>query len=241
MRIDAVTYRQVARQAVEWARNAESRTVCCATVQMVMETFDRTEYRATLDRSDIVTPDGMPLVWALRFLGLGAARRTYGPDLTRLMLSVAERKGIPVGFHGASHETLCALLGRVEESHPRLRIVYRYSPPFRQLSELEREIQLAAIHDSGARFLFVGLGCPKQEKWVVEHRGRIPAVMFAVGAAFDFLAGTKPQAPRWMMGAGLEWLFRLASEPGRLWARYLKQNPRFVAYFALQLLGFRLR
>jgi N-acetylglucosaminyldiphosphoundecaprenol N-acetyl-beta-D-mannosaminyltransferase len=117
-----------------------------------------------------------------------------------------------------------------------LQIVFTLSPPFRPLSAMEDEDTIKRISDSGAGMLFVGLGCPKQEHWIMEHRGRIPAVMLGVGAAFDFLAGTKPQAPRWMMRNGLEWVFRLASEPRRLAGRYLKHNPRFLALFLQQWL-----
>ncbi len=238
-RVDAVSYQDVIAQVTAWAQRSESRSVCCANVHMVMEAFDSPAYRAILDRADLVTPDGMPLVWALRLLGLKGAQRTYGPDLTTLLLAEAERQGIPVGFHGASRGVLGQLILNVRRRYPALRIVYHYSPPFRKLNKLERELQIAVIHDSGARLLFVGLGCPKQERWVIDHRDRIPAVMLAVGAAFDFLAGATPQAPRWMMAAGLEWLFRLATEPGRLWLRYFRHNPRFIGHFLMQLLDYR--
>jgi N-acetylglucosaminyldiphosphoundecaprenol N-acetyl-beta-D-mannosaminyltransferase len=119
---------------------------------------------------------------------------------------------------------------------PGLRITYTFSPPFRPFTRAENAEMVRNINDAGTQLLFVGLGCPKQERWMARQRGRVAAVMVGVGAAFDYLAGTKRQAPRILQGAGLEWLYRLASEPRRLWRRYLLQNPRFALLFGLQLL-----
>jgi N-acetylglucosaminyldiphosphoundecaprenol N-acetyl-beta-D-mannosaminyltransferase len=172
-------------------------------------------------------------------LGAANATRVYGPDLTPQLLDAAEREQIQVGFYGGSPAVLKRLLEVVAQRYPRLPMVYSCSPPFRPLGP-EEERQIAdEINRSGTRILFVGLNTPKQDRWMAGQRGRVRAVMLGVGAAFDFLAGAKPQAPRWMMRAGLEWLFRFASEPRRLWRRYLKHNPRFVFLFALQLLGLR--
>ncbi|QOY85217.1 WecB/TagA/CpsF family glycosyltransferase [Paludibaculum fermentans] len=239
MRVDATSYASAAGQVVAWANAAESRYVVFSTVNNVMEAFDCPDYRAIVNGADLVTPDGMPLVWGLKWLGLRAATRVYGPDFTALALGLAAGGKIPVGFYGASQQVLDALLRSVRSRHPDLDIAYSYAPPFRPLTPQEDEAVVQAISTSGCRILFVGLSSPKQDVWMAQHRGRIPAVMLGVGAAFDFLSGTKPQAPRWMMRLGLEWLFRLASEPRRLWKRYLKYNPRFVALFALQLLGWQ--
>jgi N-acetylglucosaminyldiphosphoundecaprenol N-acetyl-beta-D-mannosaminyltransferase len=153
------------------------------------------------------------------------------------LLEAAEKNTVPVGFYGGSSIGLKRLIMRLRERYPRLQIAFEMSPPFRELSVEEDDQVVRDIASSGARLLFVGLGCPKQEKWITSHAGRVHAVMFGVGAAFDFIAGTKPQAPRWMMRIGFEWCFRLASEPRRLTKRYLKHNPRFVAYFLGQLLA----
>jgi N-acetylglucosaminyldiphosphoundecaprenol N-acetyl-beta-D-mannosaminyltransferase len=128
------------------------------------------------------------------------------------------------------------LISEVERQYPGINIRFQMSPPFRPLTEEEDDAIVRQITDSGVRWLFVGLGCPKQEKWVIAHKNRIPAVLLAVGAAFDFIAKTKPQAPRWMMRSGLEWVFRFASEPRRLAGRYLNSNPRFMVLVALQWL-----
>jgi N-acetylglucosaminyldiphosphoundecaprenol N-acetyl-beta-D-mannosaminyltransferase len=239
MRVDASDYDDAAERVLGWARTGDSRYVCVGTVHMAMEANDDSSFREVVNGADLVTSDGMPLVWGLRLLGVPGATRVYGPLLTPAVCRAAAREGIPVGFHGATWEVLERLMARVRTDHPGLRIAYAWSPPFRPATEEEDERQAEAIAASGCRILFVGLGCPKQERWMAKMRGRIPAVMIGVGAAFDFLAGTKRQAPRWMQAAGLEWVFRLAAEPRRLWRRYLRNNPRFVYLFSRQLIAER--
>ena len=239
LEIAATSYAETVERSLAWARSYESRALFFANVHVVMEAFDDPLFRDSLNRADMVCPDGMPLVWALRALGVQSASRVYGPDTTVAMLAAAEEADVPIGFYGGSPAVLEGLIAHVNRRHPRLRIVYQYSPPFRNLTPEEDAEVVRNIAASDARLLFVGLGCPKQERWIMEHYGRIPAVMFGVGAAFDFLAGTKPQAPRWMMRSGMEWAFRFACEPKRLARRYLKHNPRFVAYFLRQLLSSR--
>ena len=230
------SYGEVVERCSVWAEKGESRSVFFANVHMLMEAHDQPAFREKLNDADMVNPDGMPLVWALRMLGKKEARRVYGPDATEALLAAADKSGVAIGFYGGSEAALERLLGEVKRRYPGLRIVFSMSPPFRPLSEAEDESIVKRISDSGARWLFVGLGCPKQEAWILSHEDRIPAVMLGVGAAFDFLAGSKPQAPRWMMRHGLEWAFRLAAEPRRLAGRYLKHNPRFVVLFLLQWL-----
>ncbi len=210
--------------------------VCCASVNNVMQAREAAAFGELMNAADLVTPDGMPLVWGLRRLGVPAAGRVYGPELMRRLLRAAAAARLPVGFYGASEAVLERLRGAVQQRHPELLIGYHYAPPFRPLAPEEDARITEAIRASGIRILFVGLSTPKQERWMAAHRGRVPAVMLGVGAAFDFLAGTKPQAPGWMQRAGLEWLFRLATEPRRLAPRYLKQNPKFMILFARQLL-----
>lgn len=241
MRIDLTSYAAASAQVLHWAEAAESRYVVVSTVNNVMEGVDDPGYRQLVNDADLVTPDGMPLVWGLRCLGLPSATRVYGPDLTPVVLQAAARAGVPVGFYGASPAVLDALLCNVRALCPGLRVAYSYAPPFRPLTPEEDRDVVDGITRSGCRILFIGLNSPKQDRWMAAHRGRLPCVMLGVGAAFDFLAGSKPQAPRWMMRAGLEWVFRLATEPRRLWKRYLKHNPRFVVLFALQLLGWQRR
>jgi N-acetylglucosaminyldiphosphoundecaprenol N-acetyl-beta-D-mannosaminyltransferase len=234
--VSASSYDEVVRKCSEWARNGESRTVLFVSMHGIMEAHDNPVFRAAMNTADLANPDGMPVVWALRAFGDTQASRVYGPDTTVALLKAAQQTGIPIGFYGGDDATLAKLVSQVERQYPGTNIVFKMSPPFRKLSEEEDEAIVREITNSGARWLFVGLGCPKQENWVFAHKGRIPAVLLAVGAAFDFVAGTKPQAPRWMMRNGLEWAFRLASEPRRLAGRYFKNIPRFMVLVARQWL-----
>jgi len=234
-RVDATSYRHATGQVLDWAAAGESRYVCVATVNNLIEGCDDPGYNALMEAADLVTPDGMPLVWGLRLLGVPGASRVYGPDLTPLVCEEAARRGVPVGFYGGQDDVLDDLEVTLTQRYPGLRIAYRWSPPFRPLTAEEEAKVTDDLVRSGARVLFVGLGTPKQERWMADHKG-LPMVMLGVGAAFDFLSGRKRQAPRALQGLGLEWLYRLVREPRRLWRRYLYRNPRFVALFAAQLL-----
>jgi N-acetylglucosaminyldiphosphoundecaprenol N-acetyl-beta-D-mannosaminyltransferase len=236
-RVHCTSYSHASGLIQEWATKKSSRYVCIATVNNVMEAWDSPQFKQVTNEADLVTPDGMPLVWGLKLLGYRNATRVYGPDLTPIVLQMAMENRIPVGFYGGSPTVLERLQSVIAGRFPALRIAYAFSPPFRPLSGEEDEEVVAAINRSGARILFIGLNTPKQDFWMAAHRGRVQAVMLGVGAAFDFLAGTKSQAPRWMMKIGLEWFYRLITEPRRLWKRYLRHNPRFVVLFTMQLLG----
>jgi len=222
---------------VEWAKKLESRIVFAANVHMLMEAYDSFAYKQIVNSADLVTPDGMPLVWMMRLKGEKDQQRVYGPTLMLHVLEAAARENMPVGFYGSSPEVLRSLTARMQTRFPGLKIVYSFSPPFREMSLEEDGRVIENISASGARILFVGLGCPKQEKWMAEHCGKIKVVMLGVGAAFDFHAGVKSQSPTWMQNFGLEWLYRLATEPRRLWRRYLYHNPRFIILAILDLLG----
>ena len=229
------TYESVAEHCVQWGRNREARTVVLANVHVVMEAYDDPSFQNSLKAMDLVNPDGMPLVWALHALGHRDAARVYGPHATQYILRAAEQAGLSVGFYGGSEAALAALTAHVRQTYPRLRVGFAMSPPFRVLTAEEDEVIVREITQSGVHLLFVGLGCPKQERWINAKKASVPAVLLAVGAAFDFLAGTKPQAPAWMRRSGPEWSFRLCSEPRRLFVRYAQHNPRFVLLFLLQL------
>ena len=180
---------------------------------MLMEARDSSEYSKVVNAADLVTPDGMPLVWMMRLKGQRGQQRVYGPTLMLHILEASARENIPVGFYGSSPEVLQTLTARMQAQFPNLKITYSFSPPFREINQ-EEDMQIVEnIRASGAQILFVGLGCPKQEKWMSEHRGKINAAMLGVGAAFDFHAGVKLQAPTWMQRIGLEWVYRLVAEP----------------------------
>lgn len=239
VRVDHTTYEKSTERIVDLALNGVHGYVCLANVHMVMEGYDDSQFRSVVNSADIVAPDGMPLVWGLSLLGLRGAKRVYGPVLTSVVCEEIEKRGLPVGFYGGSEEVLKLMMSNLKAKFPSLNVAYAFSPPFRALTNDEEAKVIENITTSGIRILFVGLGCPKQETWMAEHKDAIPAVMIGVGAAFDFIAGVKPQSPRWMQHVGLEWLFRLITEPSRLWKRYLYHNPRFMFKFACQLLGIR--
>jgi N-acetylglucosaminyldiphosphoundecaprenol N-acetyl-beta-D-mannosaminyltransferase len=239
MNVYCTSYAHTIETIGDWAQRGLSKYVCVASVSSVMEAYDSNECRRVMNEADLVTPDGVPLVWSLRCLGHMRAERVYGPDLTLRLLAMAEASALSVGLYGGDPLTLARLRQVVGNRFPALDVAYCCSPPFRQLTPQEARHVVDEINTSRTRILFVGLGSPKQDYWMAAHRGQVHAVMVGVGAAFDFLAGTKRQAPRWMMKIGMEWLFRLANEPRRLWRRYLKHNPRFVVLFALQLLGWK--
>ena len=234
--VQPTTYRDATALILDWSARAESRSVCLANVHMVMEAYDDPAYQTAVDGADLVAPDGMPLVWILKWMGHDVKDRVYGPTLMLWVLEVAARQGMPVGFYGASADVLDALIANMRQKFPGLCVAYSCSPPFREQTVDEDNAVVGNINASGARILFVGLGCPKQERWMHQHKGRVQAVMLGVGAAFDFHAGAIPQAPAWMQERGLEWLFRFCIEPRRLWKRYLRHNPRFAIFSTLQLL-----
>jgi N-acetylglucosaminyldiphosphoundecaprenol N-acetyl-beta-D-mannosaminyltransferase len=236
MRVDATSYEAVTRQVLLWAKAGESRYVCEAPVRMVMEAHDHPDYRQMINAADIVTPGGMPVVWTLRRLGLPRQPRVYGPEITLRVCRAAALEGIPVGFYGTTDPTLRLLIEKLRRRFPELEVTFSCAPPFRPLNPDEDAAVVKRINQSGCRVLCVGLGCPKQERWMALHRGRVQAVMLGVGAAFDFISGVKKQAPLPVQRLGLEWAFRLAAEPRRLWHRYLYYNPRFVFLIARQLM-----
>ncbi len=239
MRVDATSHEDASWRVVRWAREGRSAYVCVASVHMVMETFDSEPFRQVVNGADLVTPDGRPLVWALRSLGVRGASQVRGTDLTTHVVERAVRENVPIGLYGGTPQLLDSFVDELERRYPGVRVVCRIAPPFRPLTPEEDDAATREILSSGARIVFVGIGCPKQENWMAEHKGRIPAVMLGVGAAFDFHTGRVRQAPRWMQVSGLEWIFRLMMDPRRLWKRYAKHNPRFVGLFLLQLLGLR--
>ena len=240
MQVHATTYADSTMLVCDWAEQREARHVCVANVHMVMEAWDDPGFRALVNAADVVTPDGMPLVWVLRRMGFALKDRVYGPTLTRWVVAEAAKRGIPVGFLGGAPEVLAALVRNLQADFPGLLVAFQHSPLFRPLSADEDRALVQELNASGARILFVGLGCPKQERWMAAHAAGterpVQAVMLGVGAAFDFHAGMLRQAPAWMQARGLEWLFRLAVEPRRLWKRYLKHNPRFAVLAMRELL-----
>jgi len=210
--------------------------VTAAAVNLVMSAREQPATRAATRAATLAVPDGMPLVWALRALGHRTARRVYGPDLMAAFCARAAADGTPMYLYGGrTPDALELLTRRLRARFPGIAIVGGCSPPFREPTPAEERDAIAAIDGSGAQVVWVGTGQPKQELWMQRMRPRLRApLLVGVGAAFDFHAGLVPQAPPWLQRAGLEWAYRLAREPRRLWRRYARYNPRFVAGFARQ-------
>lgn len=234
--IDAVTWRQALDRLHVWAQRRESRYVCICNVHSVVTARQDEAFGRVVCEADMATPDGAPVAWMLRRLGMAGQERINGPDLMWKYCAEAVSRGTSIYLYGSTDRTLELLQARLREAYPGLRIAGAWSPPFRALSPEEDEEAVRRINESGAGIVFVSLGCPKQEKWMAEHRGRVRAVMVGVGAAFDFHAGVIRRAPAWAQRYGLEWLHRLCSEPRRLWKRYAVTNTVFVLRAATQLL-----
>jgi len=237
MNVAVTSLKQATERVIQLSESRTGGYVCAANVHMCMEAYRDSAFRAVVNKAALVVPDGKPLMWWMWSFGVSEAKQVRGPAL---FLSVCDRAGqsdIPVALYGASPDTLDRLQECLRHKYPNLKIVCAISPPFRPISENEQIRFLDQIRDSGARVLFVGLGCPKQENWMASNTASLDLVMLGVGAAFDFYSGSKKVAPEWMISAGLEWMHRLFSEPGRLWKRYLINNPYFVYLYIRELLG----
>jgi N-acetylglucosaminyldiphosphoundecaprenol N-acetyl-beta-D-mannosaminyltransferase len=215
-------------QIVTWARNYQSKMVCVANVHMLIEAWQNSHFADLLRNADLVTPDGMPLVWMMKLMGVKQAERVAGMDIFHTACEQASTAQISVFLLGSSPEVLEKICQRLKNEFPKLNIAGMYSPPFAPLSLNPDTSIIKTINDSGAGIVFVALGCPKQELWMAQYREKIQAVMIGVGAVFPIYAGVLKQAPKFMQNAGLEWLFRLTQEPSRLWHRYTTTIPIFI-------------
>jgi len=226
--IDVLTWEHALARISSWAAQRESRYVCICNAHSVVTAGQDAAFGRVVQEADMATPDGAPVAWMLRKLGYAHQQRINGPDLMWKYCEQAAQRGESIYLYGGMSETLEILQRRLADVFPGLRVAGAYAPPFRVATNEEDAADVARINASGATTVWVSLGCPKQEKWMAAHRGRVKAVMIGVGAAFDYHAGTIKRAPGWMQNAGLEWLHRLCSEPRRLWRRYLVTNTLFV-------------
>jgi N-acetylglucosaminyldiphosphoundecaprenol N-acetyl-beta-D-mannosaminyltransferase len=237
--IDATSYQELGDRLLDLIRQGNTGFIVVANVHVVMTAYRDRQYRQVLAAATIVTPDGMPLVWGMRALGLRGQNRVYGPDLMLSWCARSAEAKLGIYLFGATTATLEKLAQNLQQQFPALIISGKHAPP--QINfhsqdfavQLEQDVQL--INASGAAVVFVALGCPKQELWMNYAHPQLKAIAIGVGAAFDFHSGQVAQAPRWMMAIGLEWLYRFWQEPQRLWQRYLLNNPLFVLLFTLQL------
>ena len=234
-----VDYTSAVKQIMEWVDGLSNEAVVtkgygvtALAVHGLIEGYKNPELKNQINEIDMVVPDGQPVRWAMNwFHNTGLKDRVYGPTLTLKLLQEAALRKIPIYFYGSKQSTLDLLRTSLINQFPTLQIVGMQADRFRDSTDTEKAYDRNVITNTGAKLVFVGRGCPRQEKWVAENKDHIPAVLIAVGAAFDFHAGTVRQAPTWMQNIGLEWLFRLLQEPKRLWKRYLQTNSLFLYLF----------
>lgn len=235
--IDAISWDETCAVIARWAQRRESRYVCICNVHSVITAQQDPDFHDVIEQADMATPDGAPVAWMMRRLGYRDQTRINGPDLMFRYCAQAAQRDERIFLYGNTPETLETLQQRLHMAFPTLQIAGCFSPPFRALTPEEDAEIVQRINASGAGTVWVSLGCPKQERWMAAHRGRVQAVMLGVGAAFDYHAGTLQRAPLWMQRHGLEWLHRFWSEPRRLGRRYLVTNTRFLVQVVKQLLG----
>lgn len=237
--ISALTLPQAVAQICAWIEQQAREYVSVCTVHTVMECQRNATMRQAVNRAGLGTPDGMPLVWlGRRWQNQAEVGRVYGPDLMLALGEASVERGYRHYFYGGAAGTPERLAETLQQRFPGLAVAGAYSPPFRPLTPAEEAEIITRINTAKADVVWVGLGTPKQDLWMLRQRPHLTApVLIGVGAAFDFHTGRIPQAPRWMQQRGLEWLFRLVQEPRRLWYRYLVYNPLFVLLVAAQSLG----
>jgi exopolysaccharide biosynthesis WecB/TagA/CpsF family protein len=235
--VDAVDYDAAVERVVTAARERRSYGVSALAVHGVMTGVHDRVHRHRLNSLDLVTPDGQPVRWALNWLhGTGLHERVYGPDLTLRLCAAAAEQGLPIYLYGSRPEVLDALRTNLAERFPALEIAGAEPSRFAQVDAAELGAIGARIRASGARMVFVGLGCPRQEVFAYELREAAGMPVIAVGAAFDYHAGLVDEPPRWVQDRGLQWAYRLMQDPRRLWRRYVLLNPEYLARLAAQML-----
>lgn len=241
--VNAIDYASAVDRVIEAAKQNQPMAVTALAVHGVMTGVMDREHHYRLNQFDLVCPDGQPVRWALnglhakKFAGPKLADRVYGPELTLRLCEAAAEEKVPIYLFGATEDMLDQFAQKLGERFDGLNIVGKRASAFRQISPEERDELASEINASGAQMCFVGLGCPRQEIFAYEMREHLSMPLIAVGAAFAFHAGVLEQAPPWMQNAGLEWLFRLTREPGRLWRRYVYLNPAYLSLLAMQKLG----
>lgn len=237
VRVSALNLQSAVARILEAIGRGDRGYVCVCGAHGLVDCQRDDALRRAFNGAFLVTPDGMPLAWELRRQGHTEAGRVYGPDL---MLALFRQPGLRHFLYGATPGTLSRLQARLGRRFPHATIVGSFAPPFRPLTAAEEEDVIRRIEAAGPHIVWVGLGAPKQELWMARMHDRLQAnILIGVGAAFDFHAGNTRQAPAWMQNAGLEWAFRLAMEPRRLWRRYLRVVPGYMALVALQRTGLR--
>lgn len=225
--INTGDYRNFVDEVVEMAEKPSSYT-CIANVHMLVEAYSNASFADIINKADMITPDGVPLTWGLKLLHGVRQDRVAGMDLLPDLLKKAEQKSIPVYFYGGPESMLAKVREKIPQRYPALKIAGMFSPPFRDLSPAEVDMTAQLINNSGAKIVFVILGCPKQELWMAMMKNKIRGTMIGVGGALPVLLGIQKRAPQWMQRNGLEWSYRLVQEPRRLFKRYAVTNSIFI-------------
>jgi N-acetylglucosaminyldiphosphoundecaprenol N-acetyl-beta-D-mannosaminyltransferase len=239
MIIDITNIKDVINNVELLVKEKASSYICVSNVHMCMEVYDCPVFAKVVNEADLIIPDGRAICWAQKLLGHKYAEQVRGEDIMNTICESSGSKNLNIGLYGGSSDLLLAqVVTNLKKRYSDIQISYSYSPPFRPLTKEEDETVIDDINNAKVDILFVGIGCPKQERWMAEHLNNVNSVMLGVGAAFDFVAGSKKNAPKWMQKIGFEWLFRLCSEPSRLWKRYLIQIPRFIYHFFKQLMKY---
>ena len=231
--VTALVFRDQISTMLEWAKQRSSRIVCVANVHMLIEARCNNQLRCALDKADLVTPDGMPIVWMMKKLGIVEQDRVAGMDIFLAICQKCMEDEISIYLLGSTQKVLDMVTAKLSRDFPSLKVAGIESPPFRPLSDVENAKIVSRINSSGAGITFISLGCPKQECWMESYGTLIESVMIGVGGVFPVYAGLKKYAPRWLRYMGLEWLYRLIQEPRRLFMRYFKTIPPFI-WLALQ-------
>lgn len=239
MRVDLLSPDEYVPLLVDVAKRGTGAYCCVSNVHQCVLAHDDPSFRAVINQADFVLPDSTILLKALSLKHrMGAQPALRGSEMMLALCRAAEAEGVPIGLLGGrDDEVLAELRVRLLAKLPRLQIPFTYSPPFRVATPAENTQLACRIRTSGARLIFVGLGCPKQERWMAENKSRVDGLLIGVGAAFDFISGAVKPSPPWVHKIGLEWLYRLVSEPRRLWRRYLTTSPRFLALLAADMTG----
>lgn len=237
IKVSSGTYSEFVRAILDFAKAKISAYVCVANVHMLVEAHNNPAFADVVNNADIVTPDGMPLVKAFKQLHGLNQDRVDGMTLLPILLDKCQEEGLPVFFYGGSQKMLDLTKAYLAQTYPTLKVAGLHSPPFRKLLEQEKQADADMIGKSGATLVFVVLGCPKQETWMAEMKGKIPAVMIGVGGALPVLVGLQKRAPAWMQKNSLEWVFRLMQEPKRLFNRYFTTNSTYLYLLAKEKLS----
>jgi len=234
--VSAGRYLDILNDLIHLSKKQVSSYVCISNVHMLIEGYRDPDFQKVINSADIATPDGMPLAKAIKWLYGIDQERVAGMDLMPDVMKESEEKRLSIYLYGSTDEILHTIIKKAKDEFPNLSICGSYSPPFRELTQNEKENVIEQINNTNPNFVFVALGCPKQEKWMAEHKGKINSCMIGLGGAFEVYAGVKSRAPLWMQKASLEWLYRLIQDPKRLWKRYLYTNTKFILLLFKQLL-----